>query len=117
MFNKTTPSIIVLAGLAIQAVIPPPALAAWPFGRMLHLHPSEVRTEDQRITVELFNRGGLVQQVRIGDRTYTLMPHQALSITAPEGNQVYALDQGFGHRKGQLLFTVARNMQPRVTLD
>ena len=116
MFNKTVAPIIVLAGLAIQAVVPPPALA-WPFGRVLHLHPSEVRNEDRRITVQLFNRGGLVQQVRIGDRSYTVMPHQRLSITASEGTQVYALDQGFGHRKGDLLFTVARNMQTTVTID
>ena len=115
MFNKSAAPIIVLAGLAIQAVIPPPA-HAWPLGRLLHLHPSPVRNEDGRITVLLFNRGGLVQQLKIGERSYTVMPHQSLSITAPEGTQVYALDQGFGHRKGDLLFTVARDMPPTVTL-
>jgi hypothetical protein len=76
-----------------------------------------VNKQDSRITVQLFNRGGLVQQLRFGDRTYTLMPHSRLSIAAPEGTQVYALDKGFGHNKGQLLFTVSRNMQHIVRID
>lgn len=116
MFHNTAASLIVLVGLAGNALVPPAvhALAVWEGSSPAS---GEGQHQNQRITVQLFNRGGLVQQIRFGDRTYTLMPHARLSITAPEGTEVYALDKGFGHAKGQLLFTVHRDMQHTVTID
>jgi murein DD-endopeptidase MepM/ murein hydrolase activator NlpD len=46
------------------------------------------------------------------------MPHGGLTITAPEGTEVYAASKGFGHRKGDVLFTVTSKMKyDTVSID
>lgn len=91
---------------------------AWPLGRFFHSHPIVGQTEDARITFQLVNKGGLVQQVKVAGRIYTLMPHGALSITAPEGTEVFAVGKGFGHRAGDLLFSVTPSLKDdAVSID
>lgn len=73
----------------------------------------DVRTpdlKDVRITVHLSNKSGLVQQVKVGDRRYILMPNGALSITAPAGTDVIAVDNGFKHRAGDKLCSLTPDM-------
>jgi murein DD-endopeptidase MepM/ murein hydrolase activator NlpD len=102
-----------LAGIAAPATA-----HAWPFGKLLHLHPREVQEQDGRITFQLYNKGGLVQEVKVAGRVYTLLPHDGLKITAPEGTQVYAASKGFGHRNGDVLFTVTPEMKyDTVSID
>ena len=116
MSNKTVASLSVLAGLAFQALIPASA-HAWPFSRLLHRHPAAILDADGRITVQLFNRGEWIQHVNISGRSYSILPHHGLDVTAPEGTPVYALNDGFGHRQGQLLFTVSRKTGRVVRID
>jgi hypothetical protein len=66
--------------------------------------------KDVRITVQVSNKSGLVQQIRVGDRRFTLMPNGAISITAPEGTDVFAVDNGFKHRAGDKLCSLTPNM-------
>lgn len=94
-----------LVAILIAAALTPATLYAWPFGHALHLHPA-AQSPDARITFQLYNKGGLVQQVKVGGHVYTLLPHGGLVITAPEGTEVFAASKGFGHRKGDLLFAV-----------
>ena len=95
-----------LAAFILAGAMSPTTANAWPLGRLFHLHPTANAAADNRITFQLVNKGGLVQHVKVAGRVYTLMPHGALAITAPEGTEVFAMSQGFGHRKGDLLFTV-----------
>ena len=99
--------------LASAEATAPAAADAWPFGKLFHLHPTEVQEQDGRITFQLYNKGGLVQEVRVAGRVYTLMPHGGLTITAPEGTEVFAASKGFGHRKGEVLCTVT----PEIKFD
>ena len=84
---------------------------SWPLGRFFQSHPATGQTEDARITFQLVNKGGLVQHVKVAGRIYTLMPHGALSITAPAGTEVFAARKGLGHRAGDLLFTVTPSLK------
>ena len=84
---------------------------SWPLGRFFQSHPATGQTEDTRITFQLVNKGGLVKQVKVAGRIYTLMPHGALSITAPAGTEVFAIRKGLGHRVGDLLFTVTPSLK------
>lgn len=90
--------------LLLLAVADPAHAASWPLGHMLPLHPAASADKDTRITVQIHNRGGLIQQVRVAGRVYTLMPYNRLTLKAPEGTEVYAASKGFKHRKGDLLF-------------
>jgi len=72
--------------------------------------------KDVRITVQLSNKSGLVQQVKVSDRRYTLMPNGALSITAPEGTDVFAIDNGFKHRAGDKLCSFTPNMNLKTVV-
>ena len=93
-----------LALLLLLAVATPAHAASWPLGHMLPLHPGASAQQDPRITVQIYNHGGLIQQVRVAGRLYTLMPHDRLTLKAPEGTEAYAASKGFKHRKGDLLF-------------
>ncbi|HEY4379164.1 MAG TPA: hypothetical protein VGN01_02395 [Acidobacteriaceae bacterium] len=87
----------------LGAVVPARA-ASWPLGHMLPLHPGASADKDPRITVQIYNRGGLIQQVRVAGRVYTLLPYNRLTLKAPEGTEAFAASKGFKHRKGDLLF-------------
>jgi hypothetical protein len=89
--------------LLLAAATPAPA-AAWPLGHMLPIYTGAAAQKDTRVTVQIYNKGGLVQQVRVAGHVYTLMPHNRLTLKAPEGTEVYALSKGFKHRKGDMLF-------------
>lgn len=94
-----------LSVLFVSSVVAPSTAHAWPLGRLFHLHPA-ARVGDGRITVQLYNKSGRVQQVRLAGTLYTLMPHGGLAITAQQGTKVYAASTGLGHREGDLLFVV-----------
>lgn len=106
-------ALFLLLGTAVSA-----HAASWPLGHMLPLHPGANTQADPRITVQIYNKGGLVQQVRVAGHVYTLMPYNRLTIKAPEGTQAVALSKGFKHRRGDVLFafTSDRN-NDTVTLD
>jgi hypothetical protein len=84
---------------------------AWPLGRLFHLHPTATSAKDTRISFDLFNKTGIIQDVDVAGRKYTLMPNSGLTITAPEGTQVVAETVSRGHNKGDVLFAVQSSLQ------
>lgn len=89
-------------------------VCAAPFGaygagiaRILHPRGQSSEPKDSRITVTVSNKSGLVQHIQVGDRHYTMMPNGGLSITAPEGTDVVAVDSGFKHRAGETLCSMS----------
>jgi hypothetical protein len=96
--------LFLLLGAAVSA-----HAASWPMGHMLPLHPGANAQSDPRITVQIYNKGGLVQQVRVAGHVYTLMPYNRLTLKAPAGTQAVALSKGFKHRKGDVLFAFTPN--------
>jgi hypothetical protein len=88
-----------------------PAAHAWPLGRLLHLHPTEASAKDSRISFQLYNKSGIIQDVDVAGRKYTLMPNSGLTITAPAGAQVTAGTVGLGHNKGDVLVAVQPTLQ------
>jgi hypothetical protein len=106
---STRPFASSLALFLLLAAAAPAHAASWPLGHMLPLHPAAPAQKDSRITVQIYNKGGLVQQVRVAGQVYTLLPYNRLTLKAPEGTEVYALSKGFKHRKGDLLFAFTPN--------
>lgn len=78
---------------------------AWPLARVFHLHPQAVSAKDDRIYFGLYNKSGIIQDVTINGRKYSLMPNSGLTVTAPEGTQVVSETIGLGHKKGDVLCT------------
>jgi hypothetical protein len=99
-----------LAVVLLAGSMAPATDNAWPLGRSLQ-SPPIARTSDAPITFRLVNKAGGVRQVKAGGRVYTLMPHDALSITVPEGTEVFAVGKRFGHRDGDLLFAVTPSLK------
>jgi hypothetical protein len=115
MSQKTRSFAISLAFLLLLGAAAPPRANAWPFGKPVHLHPSATQG---LITVQLYNKSGLVQQIKVSGHVYTMLPHDGLTIKAPEGTEVFAASNGFKHRKGDLLFAVTAKLSlDTVTLD
>ena len=44
----------------------------------------------------------------MGERVYTVLPHESIAIKAPIGTPVYTASVSFGHSKGELLFTATQ---------
>ena len=106
------------ASLVLLLAIAPTQASAWPIGKLLHLHPRAVQEQDPRLTVQLYNKSGLVQKVRVAGQIYTLLPHDGLTIKAPEGTEVFAESAGFKHRKGDVLFAFTAKLNgDTVTID
>ena len=98
---------------AVALSLVAPAAHAWPLGRMFHLHPANISTKDSRISFQLYNKSGIIQDLDIAGRKYTLMPNSGLTVTAPAGVEVVAETVGLGHNKGDVLFAV----QPSLKSD
>jgi len=106
-------SLSFLAALSLVA----PAANAWPLGRLLHLHPAETSVTDSRISFQLVNKSGIIQDLDINGKKYTLMPNSGIAITAPAGTQVISQSVGQGHTKGDVLFAVQPSLRDNtVTL-
>jgi hypothetical protein len=83
----------------------------WPLGRVLHLHPAAATAKDSGISFALFNKSGVVQDVTVAGRKYTLVPNSTVTITAPEGTQVISDTEAPGHKKGDVLFAVTASLR------
>jgi hypothetical protein len=97
--------------LAAAASTSTSVYAAWP-GLTVHQHPDT--TQDSRITIRLYNPGLTFRDVQVDGHTYTIQPHQTVTIKAPAGTAVYAGSTGAGHRKGDLLFAVTPALQDKT---
>jgi hypothetical protein len=94
-----------LLTILTPATAVPAHAASWPIGHMLPMLPADAPQPDAaRITVQVYNHAALVQQVRVGDRVYTLMPYNRVTLKAPLGTAAVALSKSARHRKGDILF-------------
>ena len=100
-----------LAVVLLAGSMAPATDNAWPLGRSLHVDSTAARSVDATITFRIVHKGSGVRQVKVAGRVYTLMPHGALSITAPAGTEVFAARKSLGHRAGDLLFTVTPSLK------
>jgi hypothetical protein len=96
-------AVLILAGALA------PAANASPVGMLVHFHPQQA--QDTRITIRVYNKGAIFQDVKVAGKIYTVLPHERLVIKAEPGTEVYSESTGFGHRKGELLFAVKPEMK------
>ncbi len=104
-------AVLLVAG---ALAIAPTAATASPIGKLMHLHPRASQTQDSRVSVQIYNKGQLFQDVKVDGHVYTVMSHGWLTIKAPAGTEVYAASTGMGHRKGDLLFSVNPEMKGAI---
>ena len=104
-------ALIVLLGVASPA-----RAVTWPFGPMVYLHPDTTQQQDSRLSVRLYNRGGVARQVKAAGRVYTVMPFGRLTLKAPQGTEVFAASNGLRHRKGDLLFAFTPDRDGGIVL-
>jgi hypothetical protein len=62
------------------------------------------------ISVQLYNRGDASQNLKMDGQTYTVQPHQTITLKGAPGAGVYADTPGNGYQKGELLFKFAPSM-------
>lgn len=102
-------SLAVLLVAGALAIVP--AANASPIGKLMHLHPRASQTQDSRVSILMYNKGPLFQDVKVDGHVYTVGSHGWLAIKAPAGTLVYAASTGMGHHKGDLLFAVNPEMK------
>ena len=95
----------------VAGAMAPAGANASGISKLLHLHPNVSENDQGRIVVSLYNRGALFQDVKVDGKIYTVLPHQALEIKAPNGTPVYANSTGAGYNKGDLLFSINPSMK------
>jgi len=95
----------------VAGAMAPAGANASGISKLLHMHPKAAQTGEARIVVTVYNRGALFQDVKVDGKVYTVLPHQALEIKAPNGTPVYANSTGAGYNKGDLLFSINPSMK------
>ncbi len=100
---KIATRILAFALVAATAAVPSIASAA-PLPGLFHMHPS---APDHRIHYTVFNQADRYYEVRIAGKTYEILPHRILNITAPVGTQVYAAVDMHTHKNGTMLHEIS----------
>ena len=100
-----------IASFAIFASTAVASSNAQPLSHLFHLHPKVSALQDDRISVRLYNDRGNFKEVMVNGQSYTVLSHQVLHITAPVGTPVYVGANVPLHHRGDVLFTVAPEMQ------
>jgi hypothetical protein len=103
--NRTLASSLALF-LAVGAMSPAAANAS--SGKKTKTDASTV--QGTSIAVQVYNRGDVPQVLKMDGQTYTVLPHQALSVKGTSGAAVYADTAGNGYQKGELLFKFAPSL-------
>lgn len=98
---------LAIAALAASSALPN-------LGNVFHLHLASTRKADERIRVVLVNKGLLFCDITVDGHTYTVPSQHNISIMAPAGTPVYAGSVMPGHRRGNLLLTVAPQLKDQV---
>lgn len=111
MQHKTHAIPRVLALLILFGALAPVA-NAWPLGRFFHLHPSA--EHKQTINVTFYNAGRSFQDVLVEGRTYTVKPHEYLTIEAQPGTGVFAASATLDYRRGDLMFALTPQMNNKT---
>ena len=95
-----------LAAIVLVTTLTPAAAYAFPFGKALHLHPKD-SAPDGRVMIHVRNEASIFRDIKIDGRTYTILPHRSVLVTAPEGTQIFAASTGFSYHRGDLIATIA----------
>ena len=96
-----------LATFVLAGAITPLAANAASFGTLLHVHSTIKNSKTEKISFVLVNKSDVARAVSVDGQTYTLTPHQQLSITAQTGSQVTDASSGSA-TPAKVLFTVDR---------
>ncbi len=87
-----------------------------PFSNLVHMHPRPAQA-DTRVSVALSNRSNYFQDVKIGEKTYTVGAHHMLTVKAPVGTVVYAESRTLNHRRGDAILEIKPDLNAQtVTL-
>jgi len=105
MLRTTRTLVSSLAVFLVVGLMAPSAANALSLGKKTKSDASTV--QGASITVQLFNRGQEPQVITMDGKTYTVQPHQSLTIKGTSGTSVYANTTGKGYQKGDLLFKFA----------
>jgi hypothetical protein len=103
--QKIRPVATSLALLLLLAVAAPAPAYAWPFGKTVHLHPGTGEQAAQ-VTIQLFNKGTVAQDVKVADQVYTVKPHASVTIKAAAGTEITAASSSEKLHEGDLLYTL-----------
>ena len=84
-----------------------------PLSNLVHMHPRPAQT-DNRVSITLLNKSIGFQDVKIGDRTYTVLATHSLTIKAPVGTVVYAASSSLTHKLGESILEVTPDLNNKV---
>jgi hypothetical protein len=99
-----------LALILVAGAMAPSAANASSWGKKTKSDASTVQGQGTSINVQVFNRGTAPQDIKMEGQTYTVQPHQSLTIKGAPGTAVYADTAGNGYQKGELLFKLAPSL-------
>ena len=74
-------------------------------GKKTNSDTTATKTQEKRISVQVYNRGQTSQDLKVEGKVYTVPAHQTLTIKAPLGTAVYVDSTGSEYQKGEVLFT------------
>jgi hypothetical protein len=73
-----------------------------------NVHPTHKK--DHRVFVTLVNKGVMFRDVKIDGHTYTLRPHELLTVKGPAGTTVYAASSFGKFHRGDALVALTPEM-------
>lgn len=81
-----------------------------------NVHPTHMK--DHRVFVTLVNKSVMFRDVKIDGHTYTLQPHEMLTVKGPVGTTVYAASSyGKFHRGDALVALTPAMDHSRIALN
>jgi hypothetical protein len=84
-----------------------------PFSNLVHMHPRPAQP-DTRVSVILQNKGFTFEDVKIGDKVYTVQASHTLSVKAPVGTVVYAASRTTNHRPGDAILELKPELNHQI---
>ena len=99
-----------LAVFLVAGVMAPAAANAYSWGKKTKTDANTTQGLGTSIAVQVYNRGQAPQDLKMDGQTYTVQPHQSLTINGTPGTAVYADTAGNGYQQGEVLFKFAPAM-------
>jgi hypothetical protein len=79
---------------------------------------SSSHKKDARVFVTLVNKGVIFRDVKIDGHTYTLRPHELLTVKGPAGTVVYAASSFGKYHRGDTVVALTPSLDhSRVSLN
>jgi hypothetical protein len=81
-------------------------------------HDLRPNRKDARVFVTLVNKSVTFRDVKIDGHTYTLQPHELLTVKGPAGTVVYAASKFGKYQRGDALVALAPSMDhSRISIN